>query len=97
MLMRVPMYRLTQLPIKPMENEPMKRNTCASMMLMIRPMSRIPMPSSTRACVRKGVMSERTMPASMPKDICAISHLNGHTYFRAKRTKLCFSLTAFFS
>ena len=97
MLMRVVMYRLTQLLISPMENVPTKMNICAIMMLTMRPMSRSPMPSSTMACVRNGVTSDSRMPKSIPKADCDISHRKGHTYFLAKRTKLCFSFTGFLS
>ena len=95
MLMRVLMYRLTQLPTSPMEKEPMNRNICASMMFTINPMLRMPMPSSTMACVRKGVTSDSIRPASMPSADCASSRRKGHTYFRPKRMKLCFSFTGF--
>ena len=71
----------------------MKSATCASMMLIISPMLRMPIPSSTIFCVRKGVTSESNKPKSTMKDVKAICHLKGQTYFFEKRTKLCFSLT----
>ena len=97
MLMRVPMYRVTQLLIIPMEKEPINRAIWANKRLRMTSMSRMAIPLSTMACVRKGATNESRMPLSMPKDNCTISFLNGHTYFLINCRKLCFSLTDFFS